>query len=141
MIKRSSEAPVTDVTRLATEISEKSFEAALPHQLSDAWLKKVVSELVKLKRSLDTGIEANVDLEAPLLLVLRIIEGKGQTSAECLQSDVGVMQLLECFMEYKYWAEAELAARAAEVATETARPSIETIFEDIFKTPRDSRTE
>jgi hypothetical protein len=42
------------------------------------------------------------------------------------------MQLLKCFMEYKYWAEAELAARAAKVTAETDRPSIETIFEDVF---------
>jgi len=81
--------PLTDLVLLERQILSQAPDASLPANLSNQWLKLIARDLETLvaQEAGDPQVAAG-NLAAPLALVYRLLEGKGQTGESSIPMDV-----------------------------------------------------
>lgn len=92
--------PLTDLVLLEREILSQAPDASLPANLPDQWLKLIDRDLETLVAQ-EAGAPqvAAGNLAAPLALVYRLLEGKGETGESSIPMDVLQEYLFELWIE------------------------------------------
>lgn len=119
----SSDFAASDLAQLTRDVLSRSFEAALPANLNESWLRSIARDLACGFGELDAGGSACDHLAAPLALVLHLLRGQGRTQ-ELISHD----ELMACLNDYRVEIALELVNRTTPAQSTPA--TIETIFRD-----------
>lgn len=117
---------MTELEQLQSEVLSQSFEAALPCNLSDAWLDRISRDFeIAFGEAEDIG-EADVSahMAGPLALVMHILLGKAGGREQSLPYE----ELMRHFEDYRLEVSLEQVSRKTEIRAEP--PTLETIFAD-----------
>lgn len=114
--------PPSDLTRLAEEILKQPSDAALPRNLSDAWLTLVARDLAGAFDEADHVASVGELIAVPLALVLHVLAG--QTQGEAL--NISNEKVMRCLNDYRIEVALELVNRQTEAKTSQA--TLATIF-------------
>ncbi|MCR8960607.1 hypothetical protein M0765_023620 [Variovorax sp. S2] len=115
--------PMTDLGLLEQEILSQPPEAALPANLPDRWLRLIARDL-ELADSVDTDAPsvAAISAAAPLALIYRILDGKGEAG----EASIPVEVLLGYFFDFRVEVNSELVSRLTRTRFEPA--TLQSIF-------------
>lgn len=114
--------PLTDLALLQQAILSKPPEASLPANLPDRWLRLIARDLETLVAEKSTDETSVGNLAAPLALIYRLLEGKGEVVESSIPIEVLRQYLFELWIEVS----SELVSRLT--STKFVPATLQSIF-------------